>query len=261
MLDIEKEEADEAKIRLNDLVDIKSYLEVYGIEIKKHDIPLYPFEKALDLYKYYYSEEYSTFKRHFLSTRDLFHNKHFKIDLHNFPDELKKKNSLNNYILNNQIDSLVYPKILLKLSETDHELFSTRHIDYISGGWFEEYCYYFIKSCNVHEIMLNITVNLETKNEIDIAFIHKNSLFLVECKTSLLADSGNVGNNTLYKQDSIASKFGKNIKKILITLDPIASMKDELIKRSKQNDIFILAGDDVKPNSFNNKLLDILDKS
>ncbi len=119
---------------------------------------------------------------------------------------------------------------------TDGKKITKSHIEFCTGGWFEDYIYYKIKkSLNLdrHSILLNVNLRFpdaehkDAINEVDIFFIYNNRLFIVECKTSLSKgdDKADLFNDTVYKLDALRHLFGLTTKTILCTL--YDKMRDE----------------------------------
>lgn len=67
----------------------------------------------------------------------------------------------------------------------------TENVQFIKGGWLEEFVFQQLQCMNPHDIRLNVKVSWknkgsekrETKNEFDIMLIRKNQLFIFECKS------------------------------------------------------------------------------
>jgi hypothetical protein len=84
---------------------------------------------------------------------------------------------------------------------------SKYEIQYITGGWFEEYIYNKIKEkIKPDDIKLgvNITRNNNRQvqnNDLDVVFTYENKLFVVECKTGIVGKR--MFNETVYKATAI----------------------------------------------------------
>ncbi len=85
-----------------------------------------------------------------------------------------------------------YPKVL-----------SHAEVNYITGGWFEEYIYYLIRdSIHPDEIATGVRIarpnvgNIHN-NELDVVFIKNNRLFVVECKSGIASE--HLFNEIVYK--------------------------------------------------------------
>lgn len=105
---------------------------------------------------------------------------------------------------------------------------------YLSGDWFEEYVYFKIKEeLDLKEDEIGTGYNLtkqNTPNEIDVIFVYKHRLYIIECKTSVI-DNRLMPNNELkefkllpeiiYKSDALRSKFGLHAHTSILTLEEI----------------------------------------
>lgn len=87
---------------------------------------------------------------------------------------------------------------------------------FVNGGWFEEYVYSQLFNLrkdieSINDLARNIQVVRTTqkgdvRNEIDVAFLANNRLYLIECKTRGWNDEA--GNESLYKLDTLKDLLG-----------------------------------------------------
>lgn len=120
---------------------------------------------------------------------------------------------------------------------------------YLTGEWFEEYIGYRIKKelqlndddlfigselikdspsikhANSIDTLLGIEPDINsTKNEFDVMFIYKNTFYTVECKSSIVTSNKgngktqNILGETIYKADSLKTRFGLYAKTAIVTL-------------------------------------------
>lgn len=137
-----------------------------------------------------------------------------------------------------------YKKILQEqFSYPVEEKISNKDVDYITGGWFEEYCYYQLKGLIENpETNLMINVHLTpgksghekaayfSQNELDVLLVHQNNLYIVECKTEGMGkntDEKNLFNETLYKAAALRKYFLLTVRSVLCTLDEMNENKRE----------------------------------
>jgi len=128
----------------------------------------------------------------------------------------KKKQIQINKELSNFLDRISY--------EYDNNQFLTKNeIQYLAGGWFEEYCFNLIKeklNLPSSALVCNLYIShFDAQNELDIAFIWNNALCVIECKTTLWDNNRNLINDTLYKIAALRRDFGLFVKCFLFTLD------------------------------------------
>ncbi len=74
-------------------------------------------------------------------------------------------------------------------------------IEYLTGGWFEEYVYALIKDVlQPDDIAMGVHISngiIKHNNELDVCFIKANKLFVIECKTGVSSES--LFNEIVYK--------------------------------------------------------------
>mgnify|MGYP004702574415 CR=1 FL=1 len=127
---------------------------------------------------------------------------------------------------------------------TDGEL-SKHEVKYLTGEWFEE----FVSKRLIEELQLTsdhiktgIVISKKNKdgasipNELDVVFIWKNKIYLIECKTSVFVDillpdgttrPASIIGETLYKSDSLKQGLGLFANTSIFILD---SLKEYHIK-------------------------------
>lgn len=78
---------------------------------------------------------------------------------------------------------------------------SHEEIDYLTGGWFEEYVYFMVKaSVDPDDIVIGVYISRDGvahNNELDVVFSKNNQLYVIECKTGV--DSTRMFNEIVYK--------------------------------------------------------------
>lgn len=94
-------------------------------------------------------------------------------------------------------------------------------IDYLTGGWFEEYVYHTLaQAVAPQEIALGVRIShpgTEHDNELDVVFIKANTLFVVECKTGVATD--HLFNEIVYKACALKETFlGRSCRSYIFTL-------------------------------------------
>ena len=74
-------------------------------------------------------------------------------------------------------------------------------MEYLTGGWFEEYVYALIKDVlHPDDIAMGVHISngvIKHNNELDVCFIKANKLFVIECKTGVTSES--LFNEIVYK--------------------------------------------------------------
>lgn len=111
---------------------------------------------------------------------------------------------------------------------------------YYAGEWFEEYTYLRIKKeLNLREqdIAMSLKIYREdaqnNDNEIDVAFMYENTLYIIECKVSMLG-YGKKPQQTieefLYKLAAISKDFGLIVRPYIFTLHKMEELPDGSLK-------------------------------
>ena len=80
-----------------------------------------------------------------------------------------------------------------------------REIEYLTGGWFEEYVYFLVrKNIKPQDIALGVRISrsgVRHDNELDVVFTKGNKLFVIECKTGV--ETERLFNEIVYKACAI----------------------------------------------------------
>ena len=102
----------------------------------------------------------------------------------------------------------------IKFTPAEQGILNHGELDYLTGGWFEEYVYYLIKACiNPDDIAIGVHIDgiteIKHNNELDVCFIKNNQLFVIECKSGINSDS--MFNEIVYKVSAL--------KEVLLGLD------------------------------------------
>jgi hypothetical protein len=91
---------------------------------------------------------------------------------------------------------------------------------FVNGGWLEIHAYQVVEALRgtaprISDVAMNLQLvhpDGRTRNEIDVAFLHRNTLHLIECKTANLGSEGSAGDDkateALYKLESLRKVGG-----------------------------------------------------
>ena len=202
--------------KLNFRIALKDYLISYGIEIKSKDI-----NKTLK------DKEYTEYLfRKFLNN---------EIDM-KVIGELRKWRNKKKIQLEGETRSSLKR---IKFSTEKEGFLNKKEINYLTGGWFEEYGYNLVRDyiqLNDDKIGLNVQIShAGTQNEFDVMFVHENILYVIECKTALKDDGRNLLNDTLYKLSALKKDFGLIVNGYLFTLDKNLRDEKDNVKSDYQN--------------------------
>ncbi len=197
----------QVKHRENELrfrISLEEYLKAYGIELTHDRGPLMPFdisEKILRLtLEGKFSQSLAKQLRGLRSDKRL--KKKRKIEVEEVKD-LK----------------ILFPKISWPEEVTSLDKY---HVEYLSGGWLEEYIYYKLKKFLPKEnLKLGVRIKKqEVENELDVIFISENKPWIVETKSSFknlrLSD-------VFYKLNTLRKTFGLNVEAVLAAPEEVKS--------------------------------------
>ena len=88
----------------------------------------------------------------------------------------------------------------------NESVLSSSELEYLTGGWFEEYVYYQVKKyIKPQDLTINVTISrhgLKHSNELDVVFTKGNKLFVIECKTGVQTER--LFNEIVYKLCAIS---------------------------------------------------------
>ena len=102
----------------------------------------------------------------------------------------------------------------IKFTPKKEGLLVHEELDYLTGGWFEEYVYHLIKATvNPDDIAIGVHIDgiteIKHNNELDVCFIKNNQFFVIECKSGINSES--MFNEIVYKVSAL--------KEVLLGLD------------------------------------------
>lgn len=83
----------------------------------------------------------------------------------------------------------------------DNGILNRSELEYLTGGWFEEYVYYLVKKyIKPQDLAINVKISrngIRHNNELDVVFTKGNKLFVIECKTGVQTER--LFNEIVYK--------------------------------------------------------------
>jgi len=94
---------------------------------------------------------------------------------------------------------------------------------FVNGGWLEKYLFSRIdrlrNRLKIQDAAMSVQVESSTgsKNEIDVALIYNNRLFLIECKTRRFRGQHSAGSKALYRMDSLKIMGGMTAQSMLVS--------------------------------------------
>lgn len=225
-------------LTLTEFISLEVYLFSYGFEIRNKG-ELLKSEDFTNNFFDYFNNDITQSELETLDSLRSFRNKNLKIsDLEGLSGFISKTN--------------FQPKNQEKLSKYESR--------YLSGDWFEEYVFNKVKSgLELEENKIGIGYNLIKKgveNEFDVLFVYQNSIYTIECKTSIFNNvdgrEKSIIGEVLYKSDSLQKEFGLHTRTSIFTLSSIKNSDGTVnpkleshYKRAKLNRISIITKSDL----------------
>ena len=148
-----------------------------------------------------------------------------------------------------------------------YNILSKEKMEYLTGGWFEEYVYNIFKTVIQLDdtyFKLGVVLNPKpksqeklkyfTNNDLDVVFVYNNILYVVECKSGGM-DKGDLYNKTVYLASALRKYFGLSVKSILCTL---SKMTEDKIEKANTLGITVFDSDDFVNGHINEKIKNLL---
>ncbi|MFW5700398.1 MAG: Card1-like endonuclease domain-containing protein [Cyclobacteriaceae bacterium] len=206
-----KEKEFPIKYKLN----VEEFFNAYNVDIKNIDNPKYEWDVSKNVFTKF-SDINKNFNTVLKKLRDYINNRpQKKVGIHEFEN------------LNKLLKTVSLP-----LESADN--IKKSEIRWLTGGWFEEYCYYFFQKKHGLEGK-HININAKTKkdnsqNEFDVIFTLDNKLFIIECKTIIFSkiNGKNLFNDTLFKLAALRSYFGIAPKGMIVFMDEISDINTDV---------------------------------
>jgi hypothetical protein len=213
-------------------VTVEEYFACYGISISKTGKCLHNLETATNIFNVFLnltSKDFEIFD--LMREREVFQNGKTK--------KLRGRDDGARIMEINGLKSLLEK---IKYSY-QNDILTKYDVQYLTGGWFEEWIFFKIKSSlNLadNEIQLGVLCKNIADNDLDVVFLYRNDLFVIECKTTM---SRELQLSTLYKSGALIDKFGRAAKGMLFTLQDLkenGKLRESIELRARQQNIKVL---------------------
>lgn len=206
-------------------VEVKEYLSLYGIKTKEKTIIK--------------SEEYTNY--FFTLFMNVFSNIEWQI-LDKLREYRNNKKGIDILSVESQPDSKKFPQITglqnfinscqFQLAEASR--LKKHEIQYLTGGWFEEYTYNLIKNkLKPNDLRLGVEIvrtESTNQNDLDVVFTKGNKLYVVECKTGVGRES--LFKEIVYKASALKETLlGLSANSYIFSLSP----ENEALNKTAQN--------------------------
>ena len=167
---------DNKEIPITTRLNVEEYLSIHGREIK-HSSPIRDFNEAKHILTKFCNGDLGSDDYYTIDKLRCYRNKNITISNieHTIEDDEKKPSIPN---LSHFLEEINFaPNNFGRLSKAENQ--------YLTGGWFEEYVYYYIQQeIQPTDILLGVKL-ATTNNDLDVVFIKSNKLFVIECKTGI----------------------------------------------------------------------------
>lgn len=185
---------DDYSYEIKHRLSVKEYLDIHDME---HDIyrakePIRPFHNAQFMFKLFVENKLKRDWRTFNILREFYR------DCDDVPiqDIIRPKQNIN--------PLPKFERFLKKIRFVPENpgILNKYELDWLTGGWFEEYTYYIAKEAvSPDDIKMAFRIwvgkDKERMNELDVIFTKNNKLFVIECKTGI--QTGSMFNQIVYK--------------------------------------------------------------
>ncbi|MEZ5038497.1 MAG: DUF1887 family CARF protein [Saprospiraceae bacterium] len=235
-------EAEHRAIQLSHKISLNEYLNSYGIrvnETRDSSLPVYSRKLAEKIHDLFLSNApILPFNKKF---------SHLISDLRNYAkeEEKKAKGPLEISIKDDQKWSTLISMSGF-LPQSSGRL-NADEIQYLIGGWFEEWTYYQLKAAlGLETSAIGCSMQLQrveaigdfSKNEFDVLFTYQNQLYVLECKSGL--GGGYPGAKRMFDQAAhrlaaIRSDFGLKVHTSFLTLSTDLRKNAQLLKPAIEN--------------------------
>jgi len=221
-------------LKLSSSVNLQQYLEAYGFKISKTTPSGISKEQTTIVFDSFVGNK-------FLNHTDVLN--HLRLSYRS-----KSVGSISNVEgLNSFLNEIEYSPLI------DNKL-NKYEVKYLTGEWFEEYIAERLReelNLKDDELEVGLIINKKNKNgvlianEMDVLFVYKNTLYTIECKTSIyynvtnqngVVEKINILKDTIFKSDSLKQGFGLFVNTSIFVLDEInANINTERAELSNIN--------------------------
>ncbi|MCH3924306.1 MAG: DUF1887 family CARF protein [Bacteroidales bacterium] len=187
-------------INIEDSVNIAEYMQLYNNGINSLKEPVVSDENYTNnFYNIFMNDKLSNKDYQIISALRAYRNVKHSInieEIENIQEDEETENKKKIEGLQEFLNKLNFP-------QKKEGMLDKCEIQYLTGGWFEEYIYFMIKNeIKPTDIALGLSLKNNTQqNDLDVVFTYGNKLFVIECKTGI--DGEKIFNEIIYKSSSI----------------------------------------------------------
>ncbi len=217
-------------------VRVYDYLKLYGIEI---DVKREKLEKNPDIYP----EATQYLFNNWMKYKEVV-SKFRKIVNGLFKEEYSQKKPLVSLRVFDRIREEMNDIPSMNFINEDNCTF--KQGKFLLGDWFEKYIYFVFKDglalndASISQGFQIKTGELKVKNELDVVFCYLDSIYIMECKTTVKTTEGSKLDEFIYKSTAISKHFGIQVKPYLVTMDERVDLSSKDIERAKVYGVTII---------------------
>lgn len=168
-------------------VSVNEYVKLYNQQLNNHHNPCESMEYSDKIFDFFTKDtSYNGFSQ---DDYDIINNlRAYRNTKIKSVDDFEKKGNPGNYpeIKKPQIKGL--GDFLNKIDFKHNGVLTNKQIEFLTGGWFEEYVYYHVKKIlKPTDIVLGPKTK-STNNDLDVVFTLGNKLYVIECKTGVVGE-------------------------------------------------------------------------
>ncbi len=229
-----------SRIPLNFTVKLHEYLQAYGHELKFDEKPPIPSALVGDFFDFFLENGMPDCLSVFFKVRKKKRKKSKKIEL--TPEMSACLSKITDFF-------------------DDKSEISSSELRAITGEWLEQWVYSKVKE-ELHlqddQITKGLIVKRSVPNELDVVFVYKDQLYVIECKSSLFTvftdknkesektRGQNLITPTIYKSDSLQSEFGLYPRTFILTMDNLEAFSDTAKQRARNKRIKLIGRENLK---------------
>jgi hypothetical protein len=219
-------------LKINYNLTVKEYLEACGIFEDRYSFkkPVFDESYCIGFFQLYINND---------NIRKLVEKIRILFRANNAPysKQMKKKDKID-LTLSDDLSEILIELNKIKFPLQEDKILTKTKMEFLTGGWFEEYVYYKIKKKNnLSENSINLGVFLNPKpkdkerlkyfanNDLDVVYVKNNEFYVIECKTDITEQG--LFNETVYKMAALRKYFGLSVKSVLATLSDLNEEKIE----------------------------------
>lgn len=229
-IDNENDNNDDEFIPITHRMSVREYLSLCGIEMSEGEQPS---QSPAFTYAFFDKHVNGTFSKRDREIVSVLRQNYRKLNYVKFDNLVHPTNARNEAIP----DIRSYIKRTELFTETAGQL-SMAEVVYLTGGWFEELVYNWVKE-NLNPDDVRLTVHIARQeatfqNELDVVFTKGNHLFVVECKTGISGEG--MFHDIVYKVCALKdAHLGQACHSYIVSM--IKDESGQLVKTAKNMDV------------------------